>query len=148
MNFKLVNTAASGERTFVLVFDSGEDVLGPFGDFVKAQGVRSAAFTGLGALSAATFGWFDLDTQEYEPTELTEQVELLSLVGNVALKEDGSAQIHPHVVVGRRDGAALGGHLLSATVRPTLEITLTEDPATLRRTFRPEYGIALIDPEL
>ncbi len=32
-----------------------------------------------------------------------------------------------------------------AVVRPTLEVVLTESPAHLRKSFRPEYGLALID---
>jgi predicted DNA-binding protein with PD1-like motif len=42
------------------------------------------------------------------------------------------------------DGAARGGHLLSATVFPTLEVILTESPAYLRRQIDEETGIALI----
>jgi hypothetical protein len=38
-----------------------------------------------------------------------------------------------------------GGHLLKATVRPTLEVILVEAPAHLRRRKRADLGIALID---
>jgi uncharacterized protein len=48
-------------------------------------------------------------------------------------------------VLGLADGATRGGHLLAGTVRPTLEVVLTEVPATLRRKKRPDLGIALID---
>jgi uncharacterized protein len=34
---------------------------------------------------------------------------------------------------------------LAGTVRPTLEVVLTEVPATLRRRKRADLGIALID---
>jgi predicted DNA-binding protein with PD1-like motif len=74
-----------------------------------------------------------------------EQVELLSLVGNVALA-NGEPKIHAHVVVGRRDGTALGGHLLDARVRPTLELVLVETPATLRRVVDTATGLPLLDP--
>jgi predicted DNA-binding protein with PD1-like motif len=53
--------------------------------------------------------------------------------------------VHAHVVVGRSDGAALGGHLLGGAVDPTLEITLVEAPAILRRRTDPATGLALID---
>jgi predicted DNA-binding protein with PD1-like motif len=45
------------------------------------------------------------------------------------------------------DGAARGCHLIEAAVRPTLEVVLTGSPKDLRRTFRPELGLALIDPK-
>jgi hypothetical protein len=75
--------------------------------------------------------------------ELAEQVELLSLVGDVALK-DGEPQVHAHAVVGKRDGTAHGGHLVEATVRPTCELVLTESPAHLQKQVDAESGIALI----
>ena len=75
---------------------------------------------------------------------LDERLEVLSLVGDIALK-DGEPSLHAHVVVGSRDGSARRGHLLGARVRPTLEkVILTEPPAHLRRRHDPESGLALI----
>ena len=147
MKSKLVQTAPGGERTFVLVFDPGDEVLAGLEAFATGQDVGAGTFTAIGALSSVKFGFFDLERKEYESIEVTEQVEVLSLIGNVARKEDGSVQVHPHIVVGKRDGTALGGHFMRGYVQPTLEVMLVEDPATLRRTFRPEFGIALIDLE-
>jgi hypothetical protein len=70
-------------------------------------------------------------------------VELLSLIGDIALK-DGKPQVHAHVVVSKSDGSAHGGHLLEAVVRPTCELILTESPAELRKEIDPSSGIALI----
>ena len=73
-----------------------------------------------------------------------DQVEVLSLVGDIALK-DGQPTVHAHVVVGKADGTAYGGHLMEAHVRPTLEVILVESPNFLQRTMDPESGLALID---
>ncbi len=54
-------------------------------------------------------------------------------------------QLHAHVVVGKADGSAHGGHLLAAHVRPTLEVVLVESPKQLWRTPDAESGLALID---
>ena len=70
---------------------------------------------------------------------------MLSLIGDIALKDD-MPQIHAHVVVGKADGSAHGGHILEARVWPTLEVILTESPTHLCRKFDPETGLALIDP--
>jgi predicted DNA-binding protein with PD1-like motif len=48
-------------------------------------------------------------------------------------------------VLGLSDGTTRGGHLLAGTVRPTLEVVLTEVPSKLRRKKRADLGIALID---
>lgn len=71
-------------------------------------------------------------------------MEVLSLVGDIALK-DGAPQVHAHVVVGKSDGTAYGGHILEAHVWPTLEVVLTESPKHLRRKVDAETGLALID---
>ena len=52
---------------------------------------------------------------------------------------------HAHVVLGRSDGSAIGGHLVEAHVRPTLEVVLVETPAHLRKRIDAETGLALID---
>ena len=85
-----------------------------------------------------------LGDKKYEtPVDLDEQVELLSLIGDVAVK-DGKPAVHAHVVVGRRDGSAHGGHLVEARVRPTCELVLTEAPVHLQKQIDPESGLALI----
>jgi predicted DNA-binding protein with PD1-like motif len=53
--------------------------------------------------------------------------------------------VHVHAVLGRRDGSTVGGHLLQATVQPTLEVLLIESPGYLRKTCDRESGLALID---
>jgi uncharacterized protein len=55
--------------------------------------------------------------------------------------------VHAHVVLGRSDGTAYGGHLLAAHVWPTLEVVVTEEPRHLRRTIDAQTGLALIDLE-
>lgn len=82
--------------------------------------------------------------QDYHENKIDEQVEVISLIGNVALK-DGEPKIHAHVVVAKRHGTAHGGHLISAIVRPTLEISLTESPAKLQRKYNEKFGLALIN---
>ena len=113
-------------------------------EFASEQKLASASFKAIGALSFVKLGWLNWQTKQYEPSVfLDEQVELLSLIGDVALK-DGKPQVHAHAVVGKRDGTAHGGHLLQAHVRPTCELVLTESPAHLRKEFDPAAGIALI----
>jgi predicted DNA-binding protein with PD1-like motif len=108
--------------------------------------LASSSFKAIGALSGAKVGWFNWQTKTYETAaEFEEQVEVLSLIGDVALK-DGQPVVHAHLVIGRRDGSAHGGHLLEAYVRPTLEVVLTESSRALRKVVDAESGLALIEP--
>ena len=134
-----------GRREWAVIFDVGDEAMAGLKRFAADEKLTAAHFTGIGALASVTTGWFNIETKKYESNEIGEQVELLSLAGDVAEGLDGKPAVHAHVVVGKRDGTAHGGHLQRATVRPTLELVVAESPAHLRKTFRPEFGLALID---
>jgi predicted DNA-binding protein with PD1-like motif len=134
-----------GRRTFAVVFDTGDEVTGGLLDFARRHGIAGAYFTAIGALRDVTLGYWRWETKDYERIPLREQVEVLSLAGNVALAPDGAPKVHAHVVVGKADGTAHGGHLLEGHVRPTLEVMLVESPRHLRRTHDPATGLALLD---
>lgn len=136
------------QRTFAVIFETGDEAVEGLTRFAQAQHIGAAQLTGLGAFSDVVLGFFDWQTKSYRRIPLSEQLEVLSLIGDVALGPDGKAALHPHIVCGRSDGSAVGGHLLEGHVRPTLEVILTESPAHLRRRKDPESGLALIDPEL
>jgi predicted DNA-binding protein with PD1-like motif len=136
--------SADGEQTHVLVFDTGDEVMATLRAFAAEHGLTAAHFVGIGALSDVVLGYLDWERKDYEPIPLREQVEVLSLAGDIAEK-DGDPDVHAHITVGRRDGAAYGGHLIEAHVRPTLELVLTETAEHLRKRSDPETGLALID---
>jgi predicted DNA-binding protein with PD1-like motif len=133
-----------GERTWALVFDVGDEVVSRLSQFASLHQLTAARFTAIGAFSEATLGYFDAKKKAYEKIPVREQVEVLSLIGDVAL-DGGQPKIHAHVVVAKRDGSAHGGHLLEARVRPTLEVMLVESPARLARVYDPDSGLALIE---
>jgi uncharacterized protein len=134
------------ERTFIVVLESGDEVIDTLTTFAKSQGLSASHFTGIGAFRDVTLGFFDWQRKDYRHIEMAEQVEVLSLLGDIAIT-DGEPRLHAHVVVGRSDGTAHGGHLLAGHVRPTLEIVLIESPALLRRSYDHESGLALINLE-
>ena len=133
-----------GELTFVLIFQSGDEVMSELQKFAETKELDAAHFTAIGAFSDAVIAWFDWESKEYKKIPVRQQVEVLMLSGDIALKEDGSRQVHAHVVLGTSDGSARGGHLIEAHVRPTLELILTESPAHLRRRMDEKSGLALI----
>jgi predicted DNA-binding protein with PD1-like motif len=133
------------EKTFAIVFDAGEEVIAGLTRFAKEHRLAGAHLTAIGAFERVTLGFFDSARKDYNRINVREQVELLSLVGNVARDANGDPKVHAHVVVGKSDGTAHGGHLLEAYVRPTLEVISVESSGHLRRSMQPEFGIALLD---
>ncbi len=132
------------ERTWAVIFAVGDEALAGLNEFARAESLDAARFTAIGGFSRATLGYFDIVTSRYAPIPVDEQVEVLSLIGDIALGDDGP-MVHGHVVVGTATGETRGGHLLEGHVRPTLEVLVTDSPGHLRRRFNPEFGIALID---
>jgi predicted DNA-binding protein with PD1-like motif len=175
MRSKVLNAAP--ERTVALVFERGDEVMSALKQFAREHDLAASRLTGIGAFESATLGYFDWErrdylripvdeqvevltmvgditldvvlgyfdpaAREYKKIPVTEQVEVLSLLGVITL--DGEQpKVHAHVVLGRRDGSTLGGHLLEARVRPTLEVIVVDSPSHLRREHDPVSGLALI----
>jgi predicted DNA-binding protein with PD1-like motif len=136
-----------GERTFVVVLDRGDEAMNSLTVFAAEQQLNAARFTAIGAFSRGVVAFFDWNTKSYRNISIDEQVEVLSLVGDISLDND-QPKVHAHVVLGKADATAHGGHLVEGQVRPTLEIVITEAPGYLRRRHDPETGLSLIDPTI
>ena len=131
-------------KTFILVFKTGDELAKGLLEFAEQETLSAASFKGVGALSSVRLGWFSWESKQYEPSvTLDEQVELLSLIGDVAVKGEKPV-VHAHAVIGRKDGTAHGGHLIEAHIRPTCEVVLAESPIHLQKQVDPESGLALI----
>lgn len=143
MQAKVLNEQ-HGERVFAVIFEIGEDPVAGLTRFAEQENLSASSFTAIGAFSEAMLGYFDWEKKDYERIPVREQVEVLALVGDIAVQAENKKKVHAHVVLGRRDGSACGGHLLSAKVRPTLEVILTESPSYLQRFHDPKSGLSLI----
>ena len=119
--------------------NSGEEAFATLTKFANETALTAASLTAIGAFEKASVGWFDFEKKTYKKIEVAEQCEVLSAIGDLAIGDDGKASLHVHVVLGLSDGTTRGGHLLAGTVRPTLEVVLTDTPAHLRRKKRPGY---------
>lgn len=143
MRTKLLHEDA-GLRTYALVLDRGDEVAACLKDFAAAERITGARVSAIGAFERATMAFYDCDTKDYVDIPVDEQVEVASLNGDIGVEEDGTPALHLHAVLGRRDGSAIAAHLKTGTVRPTLEVILTETPAHLRRVKDAQTGLTLI----
>ncbi len=144
---KAKQVAGGATVTYVVVLDEGEEAFSALSDWAASQQVSAAQVTAVGAFERATVGWFDRAAKDYRRIEIAEQCEVLSLIGDIAIGagDPGQPQPHLHAVLGLADGSTRGGHLLEGHVWPTLEVVVREAPAELRKTQRPDIGLALID---
>jgi uncharacterized protein len=135
-----------GLRTFAVVLATGDEVMSSIASFATTQHLAATQLTAIGALSRAVVAFFEWESRRYKNIPIDEQVEVLSLLGDITL-DKGTPKVHAHIVLGKADGSAHGGHLVEAVVRPTMEIVLTETPTHLQRRFDPESGLALISTQ-
>lgn len=130
-------------RVLVVVCDKGEEAVSAVGAALREQDIRAARVTAVGGFADAEVGWFDRAAGDYRRIPVTEQVEVLSLLGDVA-ENRGEPALHVHAVLGRSDGGTVGGHLLRGQVWPTLEVIISEVAPELAKRVDPETGLALI----
>jgi uncharacterized protein len=146
MKSKQLDPSPNG-KTFVLVFDKGEEVVAGLKTFAHSEQLAGSHFTAIGAFNSVTFGFFDREQKECIKIPVHQKVAVLALMGNIGLHQD-KPRIHAHVVIGQSDGNAMGGHLIDGWVWPTLEVIVEESPRHLQRRIDPEIGIPLLDPSL
>ncbi|HHN93504.1 MAG TPA: DUF296 domain-containing protein [Anaerolineae bacterium] len=130
---------------YLVRLETGDEVQTALKSLARRERIGFAALYGIGAFQRVTLGYFDDEAKSYRTRTLEEQVEVLSLSGNISRGEDGGVVAHIHVVVGRADYHLLGGHLVEAVVRPTLEVVVTTLPTTVQRRQDPATGLQLWD---
>ena len=135
-----------GAKRYAVIFGKGDEVLAGLTEFAEANHLSAAQFTAIGAISSATLGWLDPAKKMYRKVGVDQQVEVVSMMGDIA-EYKGKPVIHAHLAVGYPDGTVRGGHLLEAHVWPTLEVMVTESPNAMHKQADPESGMALITPE-
>jgi predicted DNA-binding protein with PD1-like motif len=144
MQVKLVKDAPE-EKVYAVIFYRGDEALSGLTDFALKYNVGDAHFTGIGAVSGATLAWLDAPNKIYHRIAVREQVEVLSLLGDVATF-NGKPVVHMHAVLGHSDGTTTGGHVFELKVNPTLELFVTVNSTALKKRPDEASGMKLIDP--
>lgn len=129
-----------------LVLDVGDDPIEALASLARSEKIKSASFTGIGALGEPTLGYFDAETREYKRTTFEGDYELIALTGNITWSE-GEPIVHAHAALGSFDFSIRAGHLFSAKVAVTGEIFLHLNEKTLHRTENNPFGLKLIELE-
>jgi predicted DNA-binding protein with PD1-like motif len=134
------------QKTYAVIFSKGDEAFSGLTDFARQYNVTAAHFTAIGALNGAELGWFNPARKMYKAIPIQAQVEVLSMIGDIALYK-GKPAVHTHVVVGFQDGSTRGGHVIEAHVNPTLEVMVTVEPNSMHKRLDPETDLTLIDPD-
>jgi uncharacterized protein len=135
-----------GQKDYAVIFREGDEFVAGLTQFAQEYHIQSAHLTALGALRDAKLGSYDPERKSYRVIPVPEQVEVASLVGDIALL-NGKPSLHMHCVVSLPDGSTRGGHVLGGHVEPLLEVWVTADPTPLVKKYDDKTGLNLMDPE-
>ena len=145
MHYRLLDEQ-NGRRTYAVAMETGDQVVSTLTAIAEELNLAGSSVSAIGGFQHARLGYFDAADSGFVENEVDEQVEVLSFQGSVAEDVDFSPHLHIHVVLGRRDATTRGGHLIEATVRPTLEVIIVESPEHLHRRKDEKSGLVLLKP--
>jgi uncharacterized protein len=135
----------NGQRVFAVMFRAGDEPFVGLTQFAAQYHLQSAHFTAIGGFHDARLAWFDEQKKMFRVIPIDDQVEVASLIGDIALL-NGQPSVHMHCVVAYPDGQTRGGHILGAHVSPLLEVFVTAEPTPLIKKHNPETGLSLMEP--
>jgi uncharacterized protein len=146
MKVKLLDSSASGTKTYAVIFGKGDEVVSGLTEFAQRYGVKSAHYKGLGDATGIKVGWYDYGRKQFKVIPI-DTAEVTSLIGDVAVY-NGKPVAHTHVSAATSDGIVHGGHLLEMYIGPTLEVIITVEPTPLYKKLDTEFEAGIIDPGL
>lgn len=124
--------------------DKGEEIIESLLSICRAQGIKSAVFTGIGGCSRAELQTFIPEEGTFETETLQGMLELINITGNIVSDDDDQLFHHTHAVFSYKQGAEhkmAAGHIKSVEVLYTAEIELRPvSSGVIRRKYDPETG--------
>ena len=130
------------DKGYIIRLDKGEDVFEEIKNFAEQKGITAAEFNGIGAVANVEIGSYNLEKKEYDFRTLKEPLEVVSMIGNVALV-DGEQFLHIHAVLSDPDLTCYGGHMNKMLVHVTLEVFLTPHNTKIVRELDEAIGLKL-----
>lgn len=138
-----MKTIVTQSNILLLRFDQGEEVIKLLQHFCQENRITSGSFHALGACGEIILSYYNLETKMYEDKTIKEDLEIASMVGNIALMNN-EVIIHTHGVFGRQDLSTLGGHIKKLVVSATCEVTLTTFEKEFTRSYDEKTGLNLL----
>ena len=128
---------------WILRLDPGEELRKEVEKFCAEQQIAAAWLNALGSCKEVELAYYNLETKEYETKIFSEDLEITSVTGNIALK-DGKSFVHAHGTFSRPSMEALGGHINRCIISATCEIALWPGDGKIGRKYDEVTGLHLL----
>ena len=128
---------------YIVRLNVGEDIVESVKKFAQEENIRFGTVTGIGAINKAKIGLFNTETKEYQSTILEEDMEIVSLAGNIT-EMNGEPYIHLHIALANSEHNVKAGHLNMAVISATGEIIIEAIDGYVDREFDDDIGLNLL----
>lgn len=130
------------QGNYLIRLDINTEIMSELQRWAKQYGHSAGSFQAIGALKEAELGFYHLHEKTYEKKVFKDEMELISLHGNLSLV-DGEPFVHIHVSLGDSEFKVWGGHLFSAKVAVTCEVFFRpfKTEGTVVREFNEQIGL-------
>ncbi|TMI14754.1 DNA-binding protein [Candidatus Bathyarchaeota archaeon] len=135
--------AQLGTDKYVLRLESGDDILQSVRQFASAKRLSAGLLEGIGSLSKVKLGHYDFKTRKYSYETFEDDLEILSLSGNIATMNREPLS-HVHVTLGRRDFSVIGGHMDEGSSANMVEIGVWKLPGRLVKAKDDQIGLNVL----
>lgn len=122
----------------------GEDIVKSLLALCEKENIRFAQVNGIGAVSSATVGFYNLAQGRYLPKTFNEPMEIVSLLGSITRKDE-EPYLHLHASFSGEDCNVVGGHLNEAIIGVTAEIFINIVDGEMNRRVHTVTGINVFD---
>lgn len=143
VNSQSGNKVKDTDKPFILVLKQGENLFEAILRCADEANIKSASINGLGGLEEVGVAYYDLNSKEYHTKIFSEMHELISLNGNITFSE-GKRFLHIHAAIGNESYDVFGGHIMSARVNPSAEITVIPLSEEIHRAYDGQTGLKLM----
>ena len=130
--------------SYLVRLEPDQEIVAAITRFADDRRIDSGVVSGLGTVHHAVLGYYDRAANEYLRRTIEEDCEIVSLVGNISVKE-GKPFAHVHATLGTRNFQALAGHLFEGRVAATCELVVRALPGTVLRKQETASGLWLWD---
>ncbi len=132
------------KNIYILRLDRGEDLISSIEEFCQKHNISNGYFSGIGAVDNLSCGYYSLEEKKYYFRQYTEMLEVVSLTGNIYLKE-GKPFVHVHGVFTDKENKAFGGHIERAQVGLVLELVINVTDTSVERKFDETTGLGILN---
>jgi hypothetical protein len=132
------------DSKIIIKLEKGEEIIKSIQDFCETNNIYSGTINGIGAATKVVLGYFNLKTNKYIEKTFSDDYEIISLSGTIAIFEEKPI-LHIHISIADNNFNIHGGHLISATVSVTFEGILNPFPDKLERTIDENFGLKLLN---